>query len=64
MGERIRDNFLVNKINAAGCYAVQMAVDGEPLVIVVDDWFPFYRNNSGNEVFAFAKNKKGELKDG
>ena len=41
-----------------------MNVDGEPLVVVVDDWFPFYRDKDGVEKFCFAKNKAGELKDG
>ncbi len=41
-----------------------MAVDGEPLVVVVDDWFPFYKDKRGVERFAFARNKAGELSDG
>jgi len=41
-----------------------MAVDGEPLVVVVDDWFPFYKDKKGNEKFGFARNKAGELSDG
>ena len=41
-----------------------MAVDGEPLVVVVDDWFPFYKDKKGVERFAFARNKLGELSDG
>ena len=49
LGERIRDNFLVQKANKAGCYAIKMTVDGEDLVVVVDDWFPFYVNKEGNE---------------
>lgn len=41
-----------------------MTVDGEDLTIVVDDWFPFYRDRDGEEKFCFARNKQGELKDG
>lgn len=64
LGERIRDNYLVTETNTAGCYAIEMAVDGEPLVVVVDDWFPFYLDKDGVEQFCFSRNKAGELKDG
>lgn len=64
IGERIIDNILVTKFNKAGCYAIQMTVDGEPLTVVVDDWFPFYRTKSHVEKFCFARNKATELKDG
>lgn len=40
--ERIKDNFKVRKVNAAGCYCIEMKVDGESIDVVVDDWFPFY----------------------
>lgn len=40
---RIRDNFLTKEINSAGCYAIEFIIDGEPRVVVVDDWFPFTR---------------------
>ena len=49
LGERIRDNYLVTETNTAGCYAIEMHVDGEPLVVVVDDWFPFYLDKDGVE---------------
>jgi hypothetical protein len=42
LGERIRDNFLTKEVNEAGIYAIQMNVNGEPLVVCVDEWFPFY----------------------
>lgn len=64
LGERIRDNILVQKANTAGCYAIRMTVDGEDLTVVVDDWFPFYIDKSGVERFCFARNKSGELNDG
>lgn len=41
-----------------------MTVDGEDLTVVVDDWFPFYRDRDGEEKFCFARNKAGELHDG
>lgn len=34
-----------------------MTVNGEDLVIVVDDWFPFYTNKDGVEKFCFSKNQ-------
>ena len=64
IGERIVDNILVREYNTAGCYAIQMTVDGEPLKVVVDDWFPFYKTKSMEEKFCFARNKAGETKDG
>lgn len=41
-----------------------MNVDGERLDVVVDDWFPFYKDKTGTEKFCFARNKAGELSDG
>jgi len=40
---------LTRDVNAAGVYCVKMTVDGEPLEVVVDDWFPFYRDKQGVE---------------
>ena len=59
-GARIKDNFLVTKVNSAGCYAIQFIIDGQPRTIVVDDYFPFMYTKGGKEVFAFAKTKTGE----
>lgn len=64
LGERVRDNYLTQKTNKAGCYAIRMNVDGEPLTVVVDDWFPFYKNKAGKEMFCFSRNKDNELADG
>ena len=64
IGERIVDNILVTEYNTAGCYAIQMTVDGEPLVVVIDDWFPFYKTKQMTEKFAFSRNKATELADG
>jgi hypothetical protein len=46
--------------NDAGCYAVNFTVDGEDLEVVVDDWFPFYIDISGNEKFCFAQSKTSD----
>ena len=55
IGERIVDNILVTEYNTAGCYAIQMTVDGEPLTVVIDDWFPFYKTKQMKEKFAFSR---------
>lgn len=59
-GQRIRDNFLTQEVNSAGCYAIQFILDGQPRTIVVDDFFPFIKTKAGKEVFAFSKCKDGE----
>lgn len=41
-----------------------MTVDGEPLTVVIDDWFPFYKTKQMKEKFAFSRNKASELDDG
>jgi hypothetical protein len=56
-GQRIKDNFLTQTTNSAGCYAIQFIIDGQPRTIVIDDYFPFIKTKAGKEVFAFAKNK-------
>ena len=35
-----------------------MFVNGEYLEVVVDDWFPFYKDNRQQEQFCFARNKE------
>lgn len=32
---------MTKKVNYAGCYALRLFVNGEPQVVVVDDYFPF-----------------------
>lgn len=39
--KRIRELFLTKETNYAGCYAVQLYVNGEKQTVVVDDQFPF-----------------------
>ena len=63
LGARIRNNFLTAEYNEAGCYVVEFYVDGQALEVVVDEWFPFYRDKQGVEQFCFARNKPGELAD-
>ena len=38
---RIKRILLTKEANKAGCYAVQMFVNGEKKTVVVDDRFPF-----------------------
>mmetsp|Transcript_24542 Transcript_24542/g.38065 ORF Transcript_24542/g.38065 Transcript_24542/m.38065 type:complete len:94 (-) Transcript_24542:1673-1954(-) len=59
-GERIKDNFLTQQPNDAGCYAIQFILDGQPRTVVVDDYFPFTKTKAGKEIFAFTKPKFGE----
>lgn len=54
---RVRDNFLTQKKNESGCYCVEFVIDGEPIEVIVDEWFPFYMDSKGKEQFAFARNK-------
>ena len=58
-GQRIRDNFLTQEVNTAGCYALKFVIDGQERVVVVDDYFPFVKKGEV-ELFAFAKCKHGE----
>lgn len=32
---------MTKKTNFAGCYALKLYINGEPQVVVVDDYFPF-----------------------
>jgi len=41
MKNRVERIFLTKTVNAAGCYAVQLFVNGESRVVVVDDYFPY-----------------------
>ena len=51
----LKDNFLVKTKNQAGCYPIVMTVNGEQIVVVVDEWFPFYIDHNGEEQFCFAR---------
>ena len=39
--DRIKRIFLTKDVNEAGCYAVQMYINGEKRTVVVDDYFPY-----------------------
>lgn len=39
--QRIRDLFLTEQTNYAGCYAIRLFVNGEPRTVAIDDMFPF-----------------------
>ena len=39
--DRIKKIFLTEELNNAGCYAVQLFVNGERRTVVVDDRFPY-----------------------
>ena len=57
LGLRIRDNFMTQKKNEAGCYCIDFCVDGEHIEVVIDEWFPFYIDSKGKEQFCFSRNK-------
>ena len=38
---RVEKIFITKEVNAAGCYAVQLFVNGEKMIVVVDDYFPY-----------------------
>ena len=50
--ERIKRIFLTQTINEAGCYAVQLYINGERRTVVVDDYFPY---DSATETWAFSQ---------
>ena len=39
--DRIKRIFITKEVNSAGCYAVQMYINGEKRTVVVDDYFPY-----------------------
>jgi len=49
---RIENIFLTQEVNDAGCYALNFYINGEPEIVVVDDYFP-YDPKSKN--WAFSK---------
>jgi len=50
--DRVKSIFLVSDVNKAGCYALKLYVNGEPQIVVVDDYFPF--NEKKND-WAFSR---------
>ena len=53
--DRIKKIFLTDETNAAGCYAVQVYINGEKQTVVVDDYFPYDTNQ---EQWAFSRPSK------
>ena len=63
---RIKRIFVTQETNEAGIYAVRLFINGEPRVVVVDDYFPyneakgkwaFSRPSSGNEIWVLILEK-------
>lgn len=50
--ERIKRIFITQETNEAGIYAVQLYINGEPRVVVVDDYFPY---NEAKGKWAFSR---------
>jgi calpain-15 len=64
--ERVKAIFITKEINDAGCYALQLYVNGEPVTVVVDDYFPwhpfnkdwaFSRSNGDHEIWVMLLEK-------
>lgn len=64
--DRVKDIFLTKEINEAGCYALRLFVNGEPEIVVVDDYFPwhpfnkdwaFSRSNDDHEIWVMLLEK-------
>ena len=60
MGRTVREMFLTQEVNSAGCYALHLYVDGIARVVVVDDFLPFKTDKNDELKLAFAKSSKGE----
>ena len=54
------DILLTKEINKAGCYAINLCINGRDFVVVVDDWFPVKVDKSGLMGLAFTKSSKHE----
>ena len=37
----------VKEINKAGCYAINLTINGNQITVVVDDWFPVKLDKAG-----------------
>ena len=59
-GASVRDMFLTQVVNTAGCYAIKFTLNGFDKVVVVDDFLPFKKDKKGQYQFAFAKSTTGE----
>ena len=52
VSSRIERIFLTKEVNAAGCYAVALTINGEKRTVVVDDRFPY---DSKNKTWGFSR---------
>lgn len=59
-GATVRDLFLTQVLNPAGCYALKFTICGLDKLVVIDDYLPFKKNKDDEWKLAFAKSSKGE----
>jgi hypothetical protein len=58
LSKNVFNIFLTRNINAAGCYALKLCIDGETREVVVDDYLPMRKNEATGEWdFAFCRSK-------
>ena len=57
---RIERIFITKEINAAGCYAVILAINGEKRIVVVDDRFPY---DTKNKTWGFSRQELPGVKE-
>ena len=50
--KRIKEIFITEEVNEAGCYAMYFYINGERKVVVVDDYFPY---DSHKQTWAFSR---------
>ncbi len=55
--ERVKAIFITQEVNAAGCYALKFHINGEPEIVVVDDYFPW---NSHRDNWAFSRSNNDQ----
>ena len=56
VSDRIKRVFITEDVNDAGCYAVQIYINGEKQTVVVDDRFPY---NPQSKTWAFSRTSEG-----
>lgn len=58
--KRVLDLLAVKEINKAGCYAVNLNINGKSFTVVIDDNFPVKYDKNGQIKPAFTKSKSGD----
>lgn len=53
--ERVKNIFLTKEVNDAGCYALKLYINGEPTIVVIDDYFPWLKKEKD---WAFSRSNK------